>query len=125
MLRSALPGISYLVTHYILAIDQGTTGTSTLIMDHQLNRVAEASLDFKQYFPQPGWVEHDLNEVWASVLNSIKQVASRVNPTQIAAIGITNQRETLCFWDRKTLAPLGRAIVWAGPPISGSLRKTP
>jgi glycerol kinase len=97
---------------YILAIDQGTTGTSALLMDTDLNRIAEAGVEFEQFFPKPGWVEHDLEDIWTSVLQTVREVTKHVNPKKILAIGITNQRETLCFWDRQTLAPLGRAIVW-------------
>src|ERR1044071_5330223 len=84
---------------YILAIDEGTTGTTALLMDTELNRVAEASGDFEQHFPKPGWVEHDLEEIWTTVLQTIREVVKHVDSRQIAAIGITNQRETLCFWD--------------------------
>lgn len=97
---------------YILAIDQGTTGTTALLMNHELNVVAEASKDFPQHFPKPGWVEHDLNDIWSTVLQTVGQVIRNVDPKQIAAIGITNQRETLCLWDRKTVEPLAHAIVW-------------
>ena len=96
----------------ILAIDQGTTGTTALLMDTHLNRVAEASIDFEQHFPKPGWVEHDLEEIWTTVLQSIREVTRDIDVKRIAAIGITNQRETLCFWDRKTVTPLARALVW-------------
>jgi glycerol kinase len=97
---------------YILAIDQGTTGTTGLLMDFQLNRIAEASVEFNQHFPQPGWVEHDLEEIWTSVTRVVTQVTQGIEVRKIAAIGITNQRETLCFWERDTGKPLGRAIVW-------------
>lgn len=97
---------------YILAIDQGTTGTSALLMDCDLNRIAEASVDFEQYFPKPGWVEHDLNDIWTTVLQTVREVTKHVDPRKILAIGITNQRETLCFWDRRTSEPIARAIVW-------------
>jgi glycerol kinase len=97
---------------YLLAIDEGTTGTTAIIMDQNLNLIAEASCDFPQHFPQPGWVEHDLQEVWDAVKTTIQKVVSKVDAKQIAAIGITNQRETLCFWDKKSSKPLSRAIVW-------------
>lgn len=98
--------------NYILAIDEGTTGTTALLMDHELNPVAEASVDFEQYFPKPGWVEHDLTEIWAAVVQTVKAVTQHIDTRKISAIGITNQRETLCFWDRETCEPLSRAIVW-------------
>lgn len=97
---------------YLLAIDQGTTGTTALLMDRQLGKKAEASVDFAQHFPQPGWVEHDLNEIWASVLKTVQEVTQGVDPKKILAIGITNQRETLCFWDKTTGEPLAKALVW-------------
>lgn len=97
---------------YILAIDQGTTGTTALLMDRNLTRIAEASVDFQQYFPQPGWVEHDLNDIWATVQTTVREVTRDIDVRRIAAIGITNQRETLCFWDRKSGEPIARAIVW-------------
>jgi glycerol kinase len=96
----------------ILAIDQGTTGTTALLMDRGLNRVSEASIDFEQHFPKPGWVEHDLEDIWSTVLQTIREVTQHQDLRKIAAIGITNQRETLCFWDRKTGQPLARALVW-------------
>ncbi|NDD93105.1 glycerol kinase, partial [bacterium] len=77
-----------------------------------LNRIAEASIDFQQHFPQPGWVEHDLNEIWNTVIQTVREVTQHTDVRKIAAIGITNQRETLCFWDKKTGEPLARAIVW-------------
>ncbi len=97
---------------YILAIDQGTTGTTALLMDRDLNRIAEASTDFEQHFPQPGQVEHDLDDIWTSVQQTIREVTRTVDPARIAAIGITNQRETICFWDRRDGKPLAHAIVW-------------
>ena len=97
---------------FILAIDQGTTGTTALLMDTQLNRIAEASIDFPQHFPKPGWVEHDLEDIWTTVQQTIREVTRTIDIKKIAAIGITNQRETLCFWDRKTAKPLARALVW-------------
>lgn len=97
---------------YILAIDQGTTGTTALLMDSNLNRVSEANVDFEQLFPKPGWVEHDLGDIWTTVVQTVREVTKQVDCRKILAIGITNQRETLCFWDRSTLEPLGRAIVW-------------
>ncbi|MBC7692197.1 MAG: glycerol kinase GlpK [Methylotenera sp.] len=97
---------------YILAIDQGTTGTTALLMDSDLNRVAEASVDFEQHFPRPGWVEHDLEDIWTTVLQTVREVTKHVDPRKIACIGITNQRETICFWDRSTGKPLAHAIVW-------------
>ncbi|HLE00372.1 MAG TPA: glycerol kinase GlpK [Bdellovibrionota bacterium] len=96
----------------ILAIDQGTTGTTSILMDTSLNKIAEASVDFDQHFPKPGWVEHDLDDIWSTVLQTVREVTKHSDVRRIQAIGITNQRETLCFWDRKTSEPLARGIVW-------------
>lgn len=104
---------------YILAIDQGTTGTTALLMNCDLGSVAEASVDFEQYFPRPGWVEHDLEDIWTAVLQTVREVTRYIDPRKIAAIGITNQRETICFWDRQTGAPLARAIVWQDRRTAG------
>jgi glycerol kinase len=99
---------------YILAIDQGTTSSRAVIFDRDQRVVASAQQEFRQYFPQPGWVEHDAEDIWKSVLSVCRQViaASGAEPDQIAAIGITNQRETTLMWDRKTGKTLHRAIVW-------------
>jgi glycerol kinase len=100
---------------YVLAIDQGTTGTTALLFDEDLRILGKATVDFPQYFPQPGWVEHDLNEIWNSVLKAVKTAlqGAKVNSNSIAAIGITNQRETTCLWERGEQAqPLRKAIVW-------------
>lgn len=97
---------------YLLAIDEGTTGTTAVIMDENLNRVAEAETDFPQHFPKPGWVEHDLNDIWHAVSKTIREVVSKVDASKICAIGITNQRETICFWEKGTAQPIANAIVW-------------
>lgn len=96
----------------LLAIDQGTTGTKVLVMDTALNVIAEKSTPFEQHFPTPGEVEHDLDQVWESVQAGIDAVVSKIDPRKLIAVGITNQRETLCFWDRKSVRPLRRALVW-------------
>ncbi|MCB0404530.1 MAG: glycerol kinase GlpK [Bdellovibrionales bacterium] len=100
---------------YILAIDQGTTGTTALLIDAGLTVVGKANVEFPQHFPKPGWVEHDLNEIWNSVCKAVGMVLqhAKVNPAAIRAIGITNQRETTCLWHRDSEAtPVGKAIVW-------------
>ncbi|MBC7386406.1 MAG: glycerol kinase GlpK [Cryobacterium sp.] len=99
---------------YLLAIDEGTTGTTAVIMDEALQLIAEASIDFPQHFPQPGWVEHDPNEIWKAVSESVSQALKKADlkGSAIAAIGITNQRETLVFWDKLTGKTLSNAIVW-------------
>jgi glycerol kinase len=98
----------------ILAIDQGTTGSTCLLVDPQLRVLARASREFPQHFPQPGWVEHDPDELYTSVLAAVAEVLQRsgVDPARIAAIGITNQRETSLVWDRRDGRPLHRALVW-------------
>ena len=98
----------------ILALDQGTTGSTAMIVDHKLQVLGESSVDFQQHFPKSGWVEHDLHQVWDSVCKSIKLALAKakVDSYRIASIGITNQRETTCFWSRKSGKPLSRAIVW-------------
>lgn len=102
------------MAQYILAIDQGTTGTTTLLIDHDLNVCAKINHEFPQYYPKPGWVEHDPEEVWASTLRAIRDCLSmgKVDAKQIAAIGITNQRETTVLWERKSGKPVAKAIVW-------------
>ena len=99
---------------YIMAIDQGTTSSRAIIFDHDGNKVAISQQEFPQYFPQPGWVEHDPLEIWDSVQSVISNVMikSQIKPYKIAAIGITNQRETTVIWDRHTGKPIYNAIVW-------------
>lgn len=106
----------------ILAIDQGTTGSTALLVAIEgplaWQVLARATVDFPQHFPKPGWVEHDLDEIWGSVRLATQTVLAdalarfEFRPAQIAAIGITNQRETLCTFERKTTVPRARAIVW-------------
>ncbi len=96
----------------ILAIDQGTTSTRAIIFDKKLKPLASAQKEFKQYFPDSGWVEHDPEEIWASVLSTAKSAIKKAKAKNIAAIGITNQRETVVIWDRKTGKPIHKAIVW-------------
>jgi glycerol kinase len=96
----------------ILAIDQGTTGSTCLVLDANLNVLSRANREFPQHFPQPGWVEHDPDELWASVLASMQTALEGIEAARIAAIGITNQRETSLVWDRDTGSPIHRALVW-------------
>ena len=98
----------------ILAIDQGTTGTTCLVFDHQAELIGRAAREFEQHFPRPGWVEHDAAEIW-SVTEAVAGEAlldAGVRPGELEAIGITNQRETVCVWDPASGEPLARAIVW-------------
>lgn len=97
---------------YVLAIDQGTTSSRAIVFDRKGNIIAVAQQEFTQYFPQPGWVEHDADEIWQSVQQVVRQVLREINPSDIAAIGITNQRETTVVWDKRTGKPVYRAIVW-------------
>lgn len=111
---------------FLLAVDQGTTGTTAVLADEHFRWVQQKSIDFPQYFPRPGWVEHDLHELWGSVIQSLQGVIVHQNPLAINAIGLSNQRETLCFWDRHTLEPLAKAIVWQdrrSAPLCQKLKK--
>jgi glycerol kinase len=102
------------MAHYILALDQGTTSSRSLLFDKKGNILGMAQKEFKQIFPQPGWVEHDANEIWSSQIGTLAEALAKAQITmkQIAGIGITNQRETTVLWDRKTGQPVYHAIVW-------------
>ena len=99
---------------YILALDQGTTSSRSIIYDENLKAVATVQKEFTQHFPQPGLVEHDAAEIWESILETARGAIAMagIKPSEIASIGITNQRETVVVWDRKTGEPVHRAIVW-------------
>ena len=99
---------------YILAIDEGTTSTRAVIIDHDGQVIADSQREFTQYFPQPGWVEHDANEIWINVLATMTIAVTKagIKPEQVAGIGITNQRETTVVWDKNTGLPIYHAIVW-------------
>lgn len=99
---------------YLLAIDQGTTGSTALVLDEHLATRGRADCDFPQHFPAPGWVEHDPAAIWASVLQTIPHALAQagIEARQLAAIGLTNQRETTVLWDRASGEPVHRAIVW-------------
>jgi len=99
------------MTH-ILAIDQGTTSSRAIIFDGKIKPVATAQQEFTQYFPHSGWVEHDAEEIWQSVVNTSRKAVREIGTEAIAAIGITNQRETTLIWDRDTGKPIHNAIVW-------------
>ncbi|MBS1766530.1 MAG: glycerol kinase GlpK [Acidobacteria bacterium] len=96
----------------ILALDQGTTGNTALVVDRDLKVLGRGYATFPQHFPEPGWVEHDGDELWASALAAIKQSLEGVDPSRLAAMGLTNQRETTFILDAETLRPLHRALVW-------------
>lgn len=99
---------------YLLALDQGTSSSRSIMFDRQGKIVAMAQLEFPQYYPQSGWVEHDPQEIWQSQLATLHAVLreSGISPNRIVSAGITNQRETTIVWHRKTGQPLCRAIVW-------------
>lgn len=99
---------------FILALDQGTTSCRSILFDKNGAAISVAQKEFTQIFPQPGWVEHDPNEIWETQLQTMKNVMAqaKISATDIAAIGITNQRETTMIWDRKTSNPIYNAIVW-------------
>ncbi|MBK8196077.1 MAG: glycerol kinase GlpK [Lewinellaceae bacterium] len=98
--------------NYILAIDQGTTSTRAIVFDKKGNTIAVAQQEITQYFPKPGWVEHNPVEIWETVQETVRQVVGEVGAENIAAIGITNQRETTVVWDKRTGKPVYNAIVW-------------
>ncbi len=105
----------------ILAIDQGTTGTTCLVFDEQAELIGRAYREFEQHFPQPGWVEHDAQEIW-EVTQAVAGEAledAGVRDKELQAVGITNQRETVCVWDPATGEPLHRAIVWQDRRTAG------
>jgi len=99
---------------YVVAIDQGTTGTTVLVLDRRLSVKAKVNAEYPQHFPRPGWVEHDLEEIWESTTSTLRRALARagVRGKDVAAVGITNQRETVALWDRRTGRPVHRAIVW-------------
>ncbi len=112
---------------YILALDQGTSSSRSIVFDAQGRIRALAQREFTQHFPQSGWVEHDAEEIWTSQLATAREALERAGLTarDIAAIGITNQRETTVVWDRRTGRPIHRAIVWQdrrGEPLCAQLR---
>lgn len=111
---------------YVLAIDQGTTGTTVLIFDHAGALAGRAYSEFTQYYPRPGWVEHDANEIWNVSMRVVGEALgdAQISARQLAAIGITNQRETAVMWDRSTGEPVNNAIVWQdrrGAALCGQL----
>ncbi|HYR57759.1 MAG TPA: FGGY family carbohydrate kinase, partial [Chthoniobacteraceae bacterium] len=100
--------------HAILALDQGTTSSRAIVFDHGGSIRAVAQQEFVQIFPQAGWVEHDPREIWQTQLATAREALAKagLKAAEIAAIGITNQRETAVLWDKKTGEPVGNAIVW-------------
>ena len=113
---------------YILALDQGTTSSRAIVFDKRGSIIAVAQKEFRQIFPQPGWVEHDANEIWSSQIAMARKAlkAAGIKAENIAAIGITNQRETTVVWNRDTGKPICNAIVWQDrrtAPVCDQLRK--
>ena len=111
----------------ILAIDQGTTGTTCLVVDEALRPVGRGHRELPQYFPQPGWVEHDPDEIWASVETSAAEALADagIGARDLSAIGITNQRETTLVWERRSGRPVHRAIVWQDRRTAARARELP
>jgi glycerol kinase len=109
------------VPPYILALDQGTTSSRAILFDHAGQIVQIAQKEFSQYYPQPGWVEHDAEEIWSSQFGVLAEVLAKSNCTtrDIAAIGITNQRETTIVWERASGKPIHPAIVWQDRRTAG------
>ena len=97
---------------YIAALDQGTTSSRAILFNQAGEIAARAQYPFRQIYPQPGWVEHDPMEIWASERRALAEITSHIDPRQVVAIGITNQRETTILWDRRTGEPIHNAIVW-------------
>lgn len=101
---------------YIMSLDQGTTSSRCILFDKSGNICASVQKEFKQIFPKPGWVEHDATEIWFTTLEVSRSAMQKLGVTasDIAAIGITNQRETTVIWDKETGEPIHNAIVWQG-----------
>ncbi|MER9074333.1 glycerol kinase GlpK [Mesorhizobium sp. M0904] len=116
------------MTGYILAIDQGTTSSRAILFDDKMKVVGSGQKEFTQYYPASGWVEHDPEEIWSSVVETVRaalKTAGR-NAADVAAIGITNQRETVVIWDKETGEPIHNAIVWQDrrtAPLCQKLKK--
>ena len=106
---------------YILSLDQGTTSSRAIIFDKRANIKGVAQKEFTQIFPRPGWVEHNAKEIWETQVAVVRQVISEtgIKPSDIAGIGITNQRETTVVWDRHTGEPIANAIVWQDRRTAG------
>ena len=99
---------------YVLAIDQGTTSTRAIIFDENFKIVTSSQKEIEQFFPFPGWVEHDLEEIYSTVIDTVRDAVkkAKISSRDILSIGITNQRETTVLWNNETGKPVSRAIVW-------------
>src|SRR2546425_5285221 len=105
---------------YVVAVDQGTTGSTVLVFDRLGRVVGRAYSEFTQHYPKPGWVEHDAEEIWQVTLRVLRQACrrARVRARDVAVLGITNQRETTLLWDRQSGRAVHRAIVWQDRPTA-------
>ena len=110
---------------FFITIDQGTTSTRAILYDNKINKVDFTQVELTQYYPEEGWVEHDLEEIWLSVVSCVSNLIKNnsLKPEEVVSIGITNQRETVAIWDKKTLKPLSRAIVWQDRRTSNYCQK--
>ena len=110
---------------YVLAIDQGTTSTRAIIFDSKQQVVKVAQKEITNFFPKPGWVEQDANEIWLSALAVMAQIfdGGQIKPEQVVSIGISNQRETTVVWDKETGLPVYHAIVWQSRQTSDIVAK--
>ena len=115
------------MTDYLIAIDQGTSSSRTVVFDSAGRPVASAQQEFPQIYPQPGWVEHDPEAIWTSVLDVTRKAVSEsdVKAANVAGLGITNQRETTLVWDRESGAPVYNAIGLAGSTHGGPVCGAP
>ncbi|MFT5026791.1 MAG: glycerol kinase, partial [Ilumatobacter sp.] len=104
--------LTVVTSQCVIAIDAGTTGVRSRAVFTDDSPTVASYREFTQHYPRPGWVEHDADEIWAAVVETLNEVINEVGRDRIAAIGITNQRETVLAWDRTTGAPFGNAIVW-------------
>lgn len=113
------------MSKYILSIDQGTTGTTVMVIGKDMDVLVKVNNEFKQYYPQPGWVEHDAEEIWEGTLKTIGQALklAKIDGENVAAIGITNQRETTVMWDTTTSRSIHPAIVWQDRRTAGYCEK--
>src|ERR1044071_9685850 len=112
---------------FVLALDQGTTSSRAVLFDHRGEIRSAAQQEFRQIFPQPGWVEHDPMEIWATQAGVMHEACAKagISPRDVASMGITNQRETTVLWERASGTPLAHAIVWQDrrtAPICDALR---
>src|SRR5688500_13545609 len=109
------------MSRFILSLDQGTTSSRAIVFDRKGNIVSVAQKEFMQFFPQPGWVEHDANEIWSTQIGVATEAILKAGLTihDVAGIGITNQRETAGVWDRETSQPIYNAIVWQDRRTAG------